>query len=74
MVDEPVNQNEDQVDESQTQGNEPEAGSERDGTAELENGGQDTTDSRDDAVAEGHETARENAEQERDDQPAPEGE
>lgn len=73
MADEPVNQDEN-VNEDQTLGNEPDTSAENDGTAELENGDQNPVDSRDEAVGAGQDAARENAESERDDQPAPEGE
>lgn len=58
----------------ETRGDEPELGAKLDKTAKNENPKQDVVESRNHALRSGHRSARENAEQEAEDQPAPAGE
>lgn len=62
------NTRDDQPEEQQTQGNEPDQGAQQDGTAELEQD-QDQAESTQEAVNEGKETARENLENDKENQP-----
>lgn len=55
--------------EEQTEGNEPDTTAQADGTAEYENVEQDPTDSRNEAVESGQESALDNAKTERAEQP-----